>query len=223
MFDETEGLPVPSGVAAVDPPGDTGARSNSSLFNLGRMSRKSFRSCSPGIRSKENELPLIHCFNFVSFRSAARRCPLRTELAPHSTEATTQASRIKSRMLVDSAGARPLPVLKRFNAASNSRRIDGKSASYCLNSNGMSEFGASKNLNSQCSISTSKWVRDRHSPAADSSAFRQVTFNFSNSKRGFVTAIAGVLLGGRGSGVCLFCDESEQHCHEKNQRLAGFL
>ena len=33
------------------------------------------------MRTSENELPLIHCFNFVSFSSAARRCPLRTELA----------------------------------------------------------------------------------------------------------------------------------------------
>ena len=102
--------------------------SNSSPVRPPRTSRSSLASCSPGTRTRDSELLLTPSFSFESMSRAASRWPLRIAPTPHSIDATTQASRSRSRTFIDSAGARPLPVLNRPRAMSSSRRTTATSA-----------------------------------------------------------------------------------------------
>ena len=120
------GAPATPGV----PPtaGPASGLSNSSPPRPPRTSRSSLASCSPGTRTRVSELPLTPSLSFESVSNAASRCPPRIAPTAHSIDATTHASRSRSSTLIDSAGARPLPVLKRASAPSSSRFTDGTSA-----------------------------------------------------------------------------------------------
>jgi hypothetical protein len=89
-----------------------------------------------------------------SFNKAHSTCPERTCGAPNSTEAITQASRIKSTTWGDKPGGRALPVFNRSMAAVMARITREASISKCRSSAARSVLGVSSSLSSQCSIST---------------------------------------------------------------------